>query len=137
MKSCVFCVGVKTGLAELLCIFSGPCAFGHHMGRKKQPYKYLSKVYICLGIFRALLYFSGKTITTQTGCCDYKHLCKVHISNGNFNLGMSMKLYFYIKLYGLEINILLLAPPSHLLCASVLQHLETCVLQSWRNAKPQ
>lgn len=91
MKSFVFCLWVETGLAELLCIFSGLCAFGCHMGERKQPYKYLSKVYICTGIFGALLHFSGKTITRQTGCYHYKHLCKVHISNGNFNLGMNVQ----------------------------------------------
>lgn len=91
MKSFVFCLWVETGLAELLCIFSGLCAFGCHMGERKQPYKYLSKVYICTGIFRALLHFGGKTITRQTECYHYKRLCKVHISNGNFNLGMNVQ----------------------------------------------
>lgn len=91
MKSFVFCLWVETGLAELLCIFSGLCAFGCHMGERKQPHKYLSKVYICTGIFRALLHFGGKTITRQTECYHYKRLCKVHISNGNFNLGMNVQ----------------------------------------------
>lgn len=60
------------------------------MGERKQPYKYLSKVYIYSGIFSALLYFSGKTITRLNPRYHYKHLCKVHISNGNFNLGRNV-----------------------------------------------
>lgn len=60
------------------------------MGERKQPYKYLSKVYIYPGIFSALLYFSGKTITRLNRRYHYKHLCKVYISNGNFNLGRNV-----------------------------------------------
>ena len=60
------------------------------MGERKQPYKYLSKVYIYPGFFSALLYFSGKTITRLNRGYHYKHLCKVHISNGNFNLGRNV-----------------------------------------------
>ena len=78
------------GLAELLGIPPELCAFGCHMGERKQPYKYLSKVYIYSGIFSALLYFSGKTITRLNRRYHYKHLCKVHISNGNFNLGRNV-----------------------------------------------
>lgn len=63
------------------------------MGERKQPYKYLSKVYIYSGIFSALLYFSGKTITRLNQRCHYKHLCKVHISNGDFNLGRNEALH--------------------------------------------
>lgn len=57
------------------------------MGERKQPHKYLSKVYIYPGICSALLYFGGKTITRLNQRCHYKHLRKVHISNGDFNLG--------------------------------------------------
>lgn len=32
----------------------------------------------------------GKTITRLNQRYHYKHLCKVHISNGNFNLGSNV-----------------------------------------------
>lgn len=77
-------------LAELLGIPSEAFCLWPPYGREKKLYKYLSKVYIYTGISSALLYFSGKTITKLNQRYHYKHLRKVHISNGNFNLGKNV-----------------------------------------------
>lgn len=92
LKSCRFVQWMGTGGLSRAAQYSPPrfCAFGRHMGERKQPYKYLSKVYIYPGIFSALLYFSEKTITRLNQRYHYKHLCKVYISNGNFNLGRNV-----------------------------------------------